>query len=139
MATQVLAMYATGTGGTEDNAAQMDIPEDGTIESIQVAHSAALNADAEAATAELSFITANQYAQNDSRATIVVSRLRNGLLTSGGGNSAVTFAVPMNLDVSGGERLYIHLLGTAGVNQDVNFLIHFNPRGGVRRRSRRRT
>lgn len=138
MVQALLQMTAGGTGGTEDAAANINIPQDGVIEGITIAHTANLNADSEGSDAELSFIATNQMAQNDARGVLAVSKMNMGLLTTGAGIASNNFHVPMDVDVSGGERLYIHFVASAGVVSSVTIMIHFRGRGGVTRRSARR-
>ena len=139
MSEAVIQMYGTGDGGTDDAVANIDIPQDGTITGIDWAVESTLNADGEVTGVELSFIATNQMAVNDARGALSVVRAALGLLTSGAGVTSINKFVPMDIDVSGGERLYLHIVASSGVATAVSCLIHFRPRGGVVRRSRRRT
>lgn len=134
----LVTMYAAGTGGTENAAANIDVQDDGNIVGIQVAHSADLDATDEAATASLSFISTNQITINDTRGELIVSRLRVGLVTAESGLVSTNFYVPMDVTVSGGERLFMHLAATAGVLSDCSMVVHFNFRRTPPRRSQRR-
>ena len=137
MAQVILQMYAAGTGGTENAAANIDVPDDGTIEGIQIAHTADLDAD-ETSTAEISFIATQQATTNDARGVLAVTALRASLVTSGLGNAVSNVHFPMDIDVAGGERLYINIGGSAGVISTIYALIYFRPRRGLPRRSARR-
>lgn len=139
MATSVISMRATGSGGTEDAAASIDIPFDGRISSVKWAAGAALDASGESVYFEVSFISTNQDAVNDARGIISQSRLLMGLLTSGGGSSHDnTQHWFEDLRVSGGERIYLHINGNAGVVSNVNCLIHLESTTAPRRAQRRR-
>lgn len=134
-----MSMYGTGSGGAQSAVANIDVPEDSLLKGVQVAHIATLNADGEDSYAELSFIATTQGTTNDIRGLIAISRLHLGLLTSGAGAPHANFFIPMDLEIAGGERLYMHISASSGVNSSVNFVLHFMPkRGRVTRRSARR-
>lgn len=138
MALSLISMFAAGTGGTEDGAASIDIPEDGTIVGVKWAVSADLDADQEEVAAELSFIQSGQLTTNDSRGIIDLVRIRMALTTSGVSTVSINQFTPMDLSVAGGERLYLNLLATASTVSSVNAMIHLLTRGAAPRRSRRR-
>lgn len=131
-------MFGQGAGGTEDAVANIDIPDDGALVGVQVAHAADIDATDEASTVSLSFIATNQLATNDSRGDIIVTRVRSGLVTAEGGSPFTNFYTPMDIDVSGGERLYIHVVASAGVVTQVSMILHFRFRRPPARRSARR-
>lgn len=138
MSDTIVTMYGAGTGGTQNAIANIDVQDDGVIVGVQVAHSADLDATDEASTASLSFISTNQIAINDTRGELVVSRLRTGLVTAETGKAANNFFVPLNVQVSGGERIYMHFASSAGVITDCTMIIHFAFRRTPPRRSQRR-
>lgn len=139
MPTTNIGMYAAGTGGTEDSAATIDIPQDGVITGVQVAHYAALDADGDVSSIELSFIGSNQKSVNDTRSILALSRIRGvGTAASGAHTPAANFFVPLDIDVSGGERLHLHIDATAGVTSVANFIIQLTTGRRIPRRSARR-
>lgn len=136
--TTIIHMYGAFTGGTEDALANVDIPEDGTITGVEWAANINLDADDESWDGELSFIATNQIATNDARGVISSASARISLTTSGAPVGAINKFTPMSLYVSGGERLYLHSQGTAGVTGSMRVNVHFQPLGGTQRRSARR-
>jgi hypothetical protein len=141
MGLSLMQLTATGVGGTEDAAAVIDVPEDGHIVGVQWAAYATFDATAENLTCELSFIATNTIATNDARGMISQVRSRFNVVTSGGGASALNFFVPIpELEVAGGERLYLHLIAAAGLASSCTAIVHLlTSRAGVIRRARRRT
>jgi len=141
MSLSLIQLYGSVTGGTENALATVDVPEDGEIVAIDWAVNADLDADGESLSAEVSFIATNTNNINDARGMISVIRGQISLTTSGAPvvaiNKFVTF--PEALQVSGGERLYLHTVSTAGVNASINAIIHLSTRRPSVRRSRRRT
>lgn len=138
MSQTIIHMRGDGTGGTQDAVANIDVPDDGTIEGVEWAGAASLDANGEEFAAELSFIATNQFGTNDSRGQISTIRAGIGILTSGGGVTQLSRFTPMNLDVAGGERLYLHLTASAGVASSIEINLHFRPSRGLPRRSQRR-
>lgn len=139
MATLIIGMYALYAGGTQDAAAQVDIPQDGQITGIDWDLESDMDADSEFSRAELSFIATNQLSQSDVRGRISSIAARMSLTTSGIALvSAQKFVGPLDLPVAGGERIYIHLHSSTGVIGTVRCNVHLNTSTGVPRRSARR-
>ncbi len=140
MALEVIGMYATIAGGTENAIAQVDVPQDGVLRAIDWDLNMNFDADDEAAQIELSFIATNQATQNDVRGRISSISSRATVLTAVGINSVSVqkFVGPFELMVSGGERLYLHSAATAGVTGDMRCNLHFDGGAAVTRRSARR-
>lgn len=139
MAFEIIQIYGTGTGGTQNGLASIFIPQDGTIEGIVYAIQALLNADAEFANVEMSFISTNQLGTNDARGAILTLRMQTAVLTAVGGVVAYTNGyVPYDLSVQGGERVYMHVDATAGVVSYVTMQLQFRS-GASSRRALRRT
>lgn len=139
MPLELIAMRGTGAGGSENGVANIDIPEDGFLVGIDWAVNANLNAIGEVALVEISFIQTLQENVNDSRGIISIVRLEFEAVTSGGALVSVNKWVPFaNLDVAGGERLFMNMSASAGVVTNANAVIHLNTRRGAPRRSRRR-
>lgn len=134
----IINMQGSGTGGEEASVATVDVPEDGFIVGVQIAHFGDLDTDADTANMEISFVSSVQMNLNDTRASIVISRLRGTLVTSGLANTVNNMFVPMNVRVFSGERLHMHLDATAGVVSGGNALIHLDTARTVPRRSVRR-
>ena len=139
MPTQVIQMRAQGTGGTENDVASVDIPEDGRISEVHITSRATLDADAEFSDVELSFISTGQFGTNDARGVIATVGQQMGLLTSGAGITAINHVIPFqDLRVSGGERLHMHMQASAGVTTTCVIQIHFDGGRAPRRSARRR-
>ena len=139
MSVEIIGMYALTQGGTQDALAQIDIPQDGFILGIDWDANAQLNASDETLAAELSFIATNQLTTNDVRGRISSISVFNELLTSGQHAVSIQKYVDVKeISVSGGERLYIHTVVTAGVAATVRCNLHFEMTGGSTRRSARR-
>lgn len=136
----IIQMVWIGTGGEQNDKASIDIPSNARITGLSFHMEAGLNAADEFSNAELSFISTNQINTNDARGIIASGRCRMGLLgASGGGITQVNFFTPMDIEVSGGERLHGHLKATAGVTTLVTVLLHLADLTGVRRAARRTT
>ncbi len=140
MPVEIIGMRGAITGGTEDAAAQVDIPTDGTIIGIDCDLNAALDADSELAESELSFIATNQLSTNDVRGRLASISVVMTLTTSGIALvSLQKFVGPTDIPVAGGERLFIHIISTAGVTGTVRYNVHLDVRTvGGRRSARRR-
>ncbi len=135
----LLQLSAAGTGGTEDGAASVDVPEDGELVGVDWAGFATFDATAENLTAELSFIATNTIATNDARGMISQIAARFNVVTTGGGGFGFNKYVALqDLDVSGGERLYMHLIAAAGLVSRMSCIVHIVSRRSTVRRSRRR-
>jgi len=140
MPTEIIGMYGGVTGGTEDALASIDIPQGGVITGVDWDAHANLDADSEQFRIELSFIATNQITSNDVRGRISSIGSEVAVLTSGIPVASMQkFVGPMDLPVSGGERLYLHSMATAGVTGNVRCNIHLDVSGrGIARRSARR-
>jgi len=139
MPTEVIGMQAAITGGTQDALSSVDIPQDGTITGIDWSLTCDLDADGEEIQAEISFIATNQISTNDVRGRLSAIGIRIAFLTSGGSAGTVNkFVGPMEIIVSGGERIYIHAVSTAGVTGNIMCNVHLDVGRPPRRRSARR-
>jgi len=108
----VIKMYVDVAAATYE-AAQIDIPADGTLYAVDLAM---MVADASPATnesvfAELSFISTPQYAANDSRGSI--AQVMVGTFFTDAARLAVHGAERMtlaglNIKINAGERIYLH-------------------------------
>ena len=138
MAVTIIHMYGSSSGGTENALASIDIPEDGRLIGAEWAVNADLDADGENIYSELSFIATNQDSTNDARGVISSVAARISLTTSGVAMTSINRYTPLDLDVAGGERLYLHVLATAGVTAGIRCNVHLETRRAAPRRSQRR-
>jgi len=139
MSVQVIGMFAAGTGGEQNAAASIDIPQDGFILGIDWDAYAILDASDESVSWELSFIATQQLFTNDVRGRISSISVMNEFLTSGQNTVSIQKYVDVKeITVSGGERMYIHVFGVAGVISSMRCNLHFEMTGGSTRRSARR-
>jgi len=139
MALTLLQLYGAGTGGTQNAIGSLDIPEDGNILGVQWAAYITADADQESMQAEVSFIATNLININDARG--MISSIKTGamVITTGISFSNINLWAPLNdLNVSGGERIYLHIISTAGVGSFVIAMVHLETRRPTARRSRRR-
>lgn len=112
-------MVGTGTGGTQSALAQIDVPMSGNILNVDWQVIADLDADAEYIEAQLSFGSAHALA-NDSRMLISVVQGAVSVLTAVGfAPKAFGKNHPISIPVSMGERLWLHVDASAGVNSVV--------------------
>lgn len=140
MALEIISMFGSITGGTQDALAQIDVPQDGVLRGIDWDLFHSLDADTESAAVELSFIATNQIIQNDIRGRISSISAQVTVLTAVGGHvgSAQKWIGGFELMLSGGERLFLNVLSTVGVTGQVRCNLHFDGGAAVTRRSARR-
>ena len=123
----VYKLAATGTGGVEDGAAQLDIQFDGVITAIFGTLRATLDADAEFALAELSFISSQTMGNNDTRGSLMLLQLQQHVTTSGSNSNCVNEGVSgVEIPVNAGERLWMHLQVTASTASNADFYVYVN-------------
>lgn len=137
---EIIGMFGAITGGTQDAIAQIDVPQDGVVRAVDWDCYGDQDADGESMSFEFSFIATNQLVQNDVRGRISSISLNNTVLTAVGSQvqSLQKFIGPFELMVSGGERLYVHSVTSAGVVGVVRLNVHFDGGAVVQRRSARR-
>lgn len=134
----VYKLYAAGTGGTEDGAAQLDVQFDGEINAIFGQMSADLDADQEFCAAELSFISTNSLTNNDTRGSLFTLRGQcsvgaAGMVINDTNSGVGGLAIP----VTAGERIWLHLSATAGVTSSTTIYIYVADGAAVDQRRRR--
>ena len=139
MALEIIGMFGTITGGTQDAIAQVDVPQDGVLRGLDWD----LNPIPLITTqvnVELSFIATNQLLANDVRGRISSVGLNCVVLTAVGVNTTTVqkWIGSIELMLSGGERLYLHSVTSAGVAGSLRCNIHFDGGATVTRRSARR-
>lgn len=143
MALTIIQMYAN-TIVSADAIASVDIPEDGAIVAVDwslIKASTATWVDDDSMLVQLSFISTSQFTTNDARGSISVCGMSIGTLTTSGNAPVVAqkfCAFPEDLDVSGGERIYLHALEAGAASADIHCHIHLKTRRGSTRRSARR-
>lgn len=139
MPTEIIGMFADIAGGTQDAVASIDIPQDGALTGIDWDVRGDLDADAEEMDVELSFIATNQLETNDVRGRISSVGAEISLTTSGVAVCFLQkFVGPIEIPVSGGERLYLHAKCTTGLTGRIRCNIHFDTASPAQRRSARR-
>ena len=136
----VIGMFGSITGDTQDALAMIDIPQDGFIIGIDWDLNVNLDADDETVTAELSFIATNQRSTNDVRGRLSSISTRAAVLTAVGGHLGhiQKWLGSFDIAVAGGERLFVHVISTTGVTGEVRCNLFVDFTGGTTRRSARR-
>lgn len=134
----VYKLYGTAYG---DNAASLDIQNEGSITAIQWAAQADIDADAEEFRAELSFASTSGFTANDTRASLSTIRMLGSLGAVGFVLPFVNLLVaPLDIQVQAGERLYMHITGTGSPAAQVTVYVFVDDGRGAaasRRRSQR--
>lgn len=121
---------------TADAIASVDIQFDGVIRVVDWAYEPNLDAADENGRAEVSFLSVSSFASNDARGSISIARQRLSLLTAEAGQMGVSKVVAgLNIPVSAGERLYLHLGGNCTHSCDV--YVHVDDQANVNLRRRR--
>jgi len=140
VALNIIGMYASLSGGTENAIANIDIPQDGVLLGIDWDINLNLDADNEDMAAELSFIATNQLSQNDVRGRIGSISGRLAVLDATGPQffSIQKWVGPFELSLAAGERIYLHAVSATGVTGEIRCNLHFDGGAVVTRRSSRR-
>jgi len=139
MPTEIIGMFGVVAGDTQDSLAGVDIPQDGFITGIDWDCRWNMDADAENANAELSFIATNQLTTNDVRGRLSSVGTMMSLTTSGAPVAvAQKFVGPIDIPVAGGERLFLHSVATTGVVGALRCSVHLETGKPAGRRSARR-
>jgi len=140
VALEIIGMYGTISGGTQDAIAQIDIPQDGVLRGFDWDMNFNLDADNEDVQSELSFIAVNQLTTNDVRGRLTSIGAHLAVLTAVGGHigQIQKWIGGVELMVSGGERMYLHVVSDVGVVGIVRLNLHFDGGATVTRRSARR-
>lgn len=136
----VYKLAATGSGGTENGAAQLDVQFDGIITAIAGALESNIGVDGDQAAAEVSFLSVNTIGTNDTRGSLFVMRQQMKLA---GAAYAVTNAVHhsvggLAIAVNSGERLWMHIKATAAKTSVVDIYVYVEDGQGVPTAQRRR-
>ncbi len=122
--------------------ASVDIQDDGFIEAAYLDVSVA-GADAltDEAIIEVSFASTNTFSVNDVRSSILMARIVQNFLTSGGGvqGKSVSIALGKGIPVNAGERIHMHgTVSSGGTVRGICYLYVVTSRGVTRRATRRR-
>jgi len=94
-----------------DGLAQLDVQFDGRIVAWMIM-ATALSADAiaDGFEIEISFLSGSMFTNNDARGVIAMAAWQQQFLTTGGGPSSVNSHLSgLQIPVSAGERVYLHL------------------------------
>jgi len=111
----------SGTGGTEDSNASIDIQAVGTITAMHMSMTADLDADLEFCIAEISFLSSNTVGVNDARGSLMIVATANSQAAAGTTVPAVNSGVSnVGIPVNQGERVHLHINATAGVTSVVH-------------------
>lgn len=133
---RIYKIHANVAAGTNDGIAQLDVVEDGKIVAL-AACGAPLGLDAanDEYRVELSFASTNTLDNNDVRQSIFeVGNGQSGVGGMGNINHSIT---GLDINVLGGERLFIHSFASAGVSGRVSFHIYIKDGSGGKTRARR--
>ena len=135
----VIQMYGSGTSSADD-AASIDIPEDGELMGVIMSIRAPGMAANRYVATELSFLSSSQFSTNDARGVIAYVELASGALNTNGltgANNSQSFIFHKGLNVNAGERIHLHLSTNDTVNVRVRCHLIFKFKGGVRAVRRR--
>lgn len=135
----VFSVLAANVG---DSTAAVDVPQDGFIESIFAdTRGAAMDAQGDSYSVELSFASSNTFANNDARISIMeINEVQNFLTSGGSASGKNVYLFGLNIPVFAGERLHVHTAvagGTSAVNVTL-YLYHRTRSPAPPRRSARR-
>lgn len=111
----VYKLYAAGSGGTENNAASLDVQFEGKITAILMSSYGDFDAADESLSVEVSFLSTATFTSNDARGSLAMNTMSTGVVTSGANNGGRIAVSGINIPVNAGERLHLHISSTAGV------------------------
>lgn len=129
-----MGLYKLYGTGVTDAVASLDIVANGNIVAIAVAHEADLPADNNTSRMEVSFSSTSGFTSNDTKSSIITSRLFASLVTSGLATTGANFGVSgLKIPVTLGERIYLHGSGTT---MTATVYIYTDDRSAAGRRQR---
>lgn len=106
----IYKLYATATG---DGSASLDIVQNGNIEAIAWHVDYDCVADNQLLRAEVSFASSSGLATNDTKSSISAFRAYSNLGAAGADFGTANYVIaPVDIPVSQGERMYLHLSHT---------------------------
>ncbi len=136
---RIYKLHALLAAGSTDSAAQLDIVEDGKIQTIAWS-GAPLGMDAlnDEFRAEVSFSSTNNLNSNDVRQAISEVGAGQNFLTSGGGAVMINHTIGgLNINVIAGERIHLHAFTSTGVIGRLSCFLYIADGSGGRTRTRR--
>lgn len=133
----VYKLFGDVTGGSQDDAASVDVQADGNINAIHGTLYGDLDADGESIVAELSFLSTNTFLVNDARGSLFTLGGQMSLTTSGVAFTGLNDSISgIKIPVSQGERIHLHISSTAGVSGDCFMYLYVED--GIAAAQRRR-
>jgi len=120
---QTLMIYATTTGGTEANVANVQVPFDCVVEGAQVTHLTTFETDG-TSRIQLSEIASQQLNQNGAQNVLLNSSIAVVLTTSGTAQFGSNFYVPLGKRYDAGTYIYLHSVGTAALVATVDIVMY---------------
>jgi hypothetical protein len=109
---EAILLSGSGTGGQENNVANITVPFDGILEGIQMSADADMETDADAVNVQVSKFSVYQ-AGNNSRGVLANATSRISLTTSGVAKVSVNYYVPVGIRVDSGSLIYLHINASA--------------------------
>lgn len=111
----VYKLAATGSGGTENGIAQLDVQFDGILTACHADLQLPATGNGDFAMVEASFISVNTRGQNDTRGSIISLEMEAALA---GAAFAADFSknaqmAGLSIVLNAGERLWLHIVATA--------------------------
>lgn len=121
-----IVLAASITGGTQSALVAVDVPRNGRITGVTWNINCDTDADLDQVIAQLSFgSVASQ--TNDSRQIISNCILGASQVTAASAiMTMVNYYDPQDLPVSGGERIFVHSIATAGITGTLLVTVHFD-------------
>ncbi len=111
----VYKLYSAGAGGTENNAAALDVQFDGNITGLAMTSYGDFDAADESLSVEISFLSTGTFTSNDARGSLLMNTNKLGVLTSGSMGPMQMAVSGLKIPVNQGERIHLHISSTAGV------------------------
>lgn len=123
----IIQMHSGGSDIANSAAVTLDVPMNGRLIGLSWAFSADLDADADYAYAQLSFLAASLLTTNDARGVIDTKRINHHVVTSGSVVATWNGYVQLpDVPVMQGERIYLHATGAASIPYACTVQLHFN-------------
>lgn len=136
----VYKLKGSATGDTENSVASLDVQFDGVITGALLCGFADIDADAEFAACEASFLSTNTLSSNDARGSIIAGYIRG----SAGGTPATLLDTSVNTSIGGvtipvtaGERIHMHCSGSTGVTGTYQVYLYVDDKANSDLRRRR--
>lgn len=121
-----IQMFSAITGGTQNALVAFDVPRSGRLTGVSWAINADMDADLDQVIAQLSFGSTSS-SVNDSRQVISNAIMGASQVTAASTvRTDTNFYDPQDLPVSGGERIFLHSVTTAGITGTFMVIVHFD-------------